>query len=151
MLSYNKALTTDLLQFRSLGGTIGLAQCFTVLNAKVRAHFISLPASAFEAAGLSPESVSSIGSSDLSSTDAISNLPPAAQELVRNAFRNGVRWSFISMIPWTALAFIAVLFLSEISDENIRARASHGDKAESTVVEENEKPSDKAASGRLDA
>ena len=46
----------------------------------------------------------------------INQLPPEVQQIVRDAFRNGVRWCFISLIPWTALALIGTLFLSNIVD-----------------------------------
>ncbi|KAI5119614.1 hypothetical protein M0805_007878 [Coniferiporia weirii] len=110
------AVVTSLnLFFRTLGGTVGLAQCSTVLNAKIRAFFSSLPESTLaqlQGAG----GITSLSSGGLSSLQSISALPEDVQVLVRDAFRNGVRWCFISLIPWAALSAIAVLFLSKIHD-----------------------------------
>ena len=38
------------------------------------------------------------------------------QQVVRDAFRNGVKWCFISLVPWTGLSLIGCLFLSNIID-----------------------------------
>ncbi|KAF9270743.1 MFS general substrate transporter [Marasmius fiardii PR-910] len=104
-----------ILFFRSLGGTIGLAQCGAVLNARVRV-FISraivdgrIPLDV--AAGLSEFS------GTMGSIQGIQMLPPSAQDIIKEAFRDGVRWCFISLVPWTAVAFILTLFLSNIPDQ----------------------------------
>lgn len=108
------AIVTSLnIFFRTLGGTVGLAQCGTVLNAKVRSFFESLTPSqlaGLEGVSLSPEGLSSIQS--------ISDLPPNIQVLVKDAYRNGVKWCFISLIPWTGLAFIGTLFLTKLTNTN---------------------------------
>ena len=110
------------------------------MNAKVRTYFASVPQSVLVASGLTPESLSSLGSGSLSSLDAINGLPPAAQELVRNAFRNGVRWSFVSLIPWCGLSCIAVLFLSNISDRAMEGKQPGGeDKGAATNATAKEK------------
>ncbi|KAL5488411.1 hypothetical protein ACEPAI_6529 [Sanghuangporus weigelae] len=106
--------------FRSLGGTIGLAQCGTVTNAKVRAYFNGLPPSAL--AGLQGTDVTSFTAADLTSLDQIDSLPSDVQELVKNAFRNGVRWSFISLIPWACISLFACLFLRHIDDPDSAIR-----------------------------
>jgi hypothetical protein len=93
--------------FRTAGGTVGLAQLGTVLEAKAR-HYLtshippgsSIDPSAFEG------SVQSI--------EIIDSLSPSLQAFVKDAFRSGVRWSFISLIPWCAIAAVLVLFLSNI-------------------------------------
>ncbi|KAL5512252.1 hypothetical protein ACEPAG_3537 [Sanghuangporus baumii] len=109
--------------FRSLGGTIGLAQCGTVTSAKVRAYFNGLPPSAL--AGLQGTNAASFTAAGLTSIDQIDSLPSEAQELVRSAFQDGVRWSFISLIPWACISFIACLFLRHIDDpDSARRRAS---------------------------
>lgn len=108
------AIVTALnLFFRSLGGTVGLAQCTTVMNAKVKAYFASLPPSAFADLSDGSTALSVEGLASLQSIDA---LPPSIQTLVRNAFRDGVRWSFISLIPWAGVTVFLVLFLSRIPD-----------------------------------
>ncbi|KAL4262088.1 Major facilitator superfamily (MFS) profile domain-containing protein [Pleurotus pulmonarius] len=107
-----------LLFFRSFGGTIGLAQCAAVLNAKVRDYLQD----AVESGAVSAEhaaTLASIASSGgLSSVHEIDILPPDVQDLVRNAFRNGVRWAFVSLIPWAAVAFLLTVFLTNLRDEH---------------------------------
>lgn len=114
------AIVTSLnIFFRTFGGTVGLAQCGTVLNAKVRSYLMSLSPS--QVSDLQGSSLSPVG---LSSLQSIADLPPDVQNLVKDAFRNGIKWCFISLIPWTALAAIAVLFLSNIPDINKQSVAT---------------------------
>ncbi|GJJ08984.1 hypothetical protein Clacol_003205 [Clathrus columnatus] len=102
--------------FRTFGGTVGLAQCSAVMNAKVRTALINLARSgAFSPAELAQ--IASLG--DITSIQAISDLSPALQQAVRDAFREGVRWAFISLIPWTAVSAILVLFLTKIRDTDL--------------------------------
>ncbi|KAF5370860.1 hypothetical protein D9758_001993 [Tetrapyrgos nigripes] len=105
-----------ILFFRALGGTVGLAQCGAVLNARV-SRFIR---HAFESGALSATDAASLVSvaGAIDSLQAINNLPPNLQTIVRDAFRDGVRWSFISIIPWAAIAFLMSLALSRIPDSN---------------------------------
>jgi hypothetical protein len=53
---------------------------------------------------------------NLSSLDAIDALPGNVRALVRNAFRDGTRWAFISLIPWCAVAVVLSVFMSNIPD-----------------------------------
>ncbi|KAI0329719.1 MFS general substrate transporter [Cubamyces sp. BRFM 1775] len=106
---------------RSLGGTVGLAQCGAVLNAKVNSSILALVRSGT----LSPADAAELArglSAGLSSLQSISALPPEVQTAVKDAFRNGTRWSFLSLVPWAALAFLATLFLSNIRDTDREAR-----------------------------
>ncbi|KAF8517756.1 major facilitator superfamily domain-containing protein [Hysterangium stoloniferum] len=105
--------------FRSFGGTVGLAQCGAILNAKVHSFIKDLINS-----GTLPldqtEQLESLG--DINSIQVISSLPPELAQHVRDGFRAGVRWAFISLIPWTAPAAIMVLFLSKIPDTDLPSR-----------------------------
>ena len=86
-------------------------------------------------------------SAGLSSLQSISALPPAVQAAVKDAFRNGTRWSFISLVPWAGLAFLATLFLSNIRDTDREAReraergggASDGNATAGTLIADPEK------------
>ena len=49
---------------------------------------------------------------------SLSQLPTALQTVVKNAFRNGVRWSFVSLIPWLGIGCIVSIFLSRIADSD---------------------------------
>ncbi|TFY72948.1 hypothetical protein EVG20_g67 [Dentipellis fragilis] len=103
--------------FRSFGGTVGLAQCAAVMNgAKVATYVTSLVQSGAVSAEQASALALSSDSSSLSSVPGISALSPQLQEFVKNAFRNGVRWSFISLIPWAVVAVILTVFLSNIPD-----------------------------------
>ena len=82
------------------------------MNAKVRSYLVN----AAENAIASGQSIPTISPQALSSIDLINQLPPEVQQVVRDAFRNGVRWCFISLVPWTGLALIGTLFLSNIVD-----------------------------------
>ncbi len=116
-VSQSRPSNSSLLQARSLGGTIGLAQCSTVLNSKVRHYFNNLPQSTLDSLSNSgsTDALNTLSSSTLDSVSAIDALPPDLQQVVRDAFQYGVRWSFISLIPWTGVAFLLALRLSRIS------------------------------------
>ncbi|OJA20700.1 hypothetical protein AZE42_13924 [Rhizopogon vesiculosus] len=59
-------------------------------------------------------------SGGLTSIMSLEGLPPTVQQIIRDAFRNGVRWSFMSLIPWVALEAILFLFLSKIPDGDVQ-------------------------------
>ncbi|RDX55001.1 MFS general substrate transporter [Lentinus brumalis] len=100
---------------RALGGTVGLAQCGAVLNAKVNSIITSMITSG----SLSAADASLLANgltSGISSLQSIDSLPPDVQTAVKNAFQQGSRWSFISLVPWAGLSVFATLFLSNIRD-----------------------------------
>ncbi|KIL00693.1 hypothetical protein PAXRUDRAFT_129203 [Paxillus rubicundulus Ve08.2h10] len=103
--------------FRSLGGTVGLAQCSAVLNFKVDKyleHQLAL-------AGLDPSTLDSNNASQLmKSIQSLSDLPPVVQIAIRDAYRYAVQWSFISLVPWAGLSFFIVLFLSKVTDQDMQ-------------------------------
>lgn len=113
-----------------------MAQCGAVLNGKVNNYiteFIRSGAiSSSDAAALSSAS----SSSSLSSLNGISSLPPDIQAVVREAFRQGTRYAFISLIPWCALAAISSLFLSKIRDRNSQRAESDSEAPEQEIKEE---------------
>lgn len=105
--------------FRSLGGTIGLAQLAAVLNAKVRSEITSL----IYSGALSLEDMQAVGNSkSIDSLGGINSLPPAVQQLVKAAFADGLKWAFLSLIPWCGIATISVCFLSLIPKEKLGKR-----------------------------
>ncbi|KIM64638.1 hypothetical protein SCLCIDRAFT_1213140 [Scleroderma citrinum Foug A] len=115
------AISNAMLLFgRALGGTVGLAQCFTVMNAKVDSYVRG----AIEGGALSGSDLAALAalydSGGLSSIQNLDGLPSSVQTLIRNAFRDAVRWSFISLIPWAGVAAISSLFLSRIHDTDAR-------------------------------
>jgi hypothetical protein len=81
-------------------------------------------------------------SGGLDSIQSLEGLPPVVQQIIRDAFRNGVRWSFISLIPWAGLAVILSLFLSKISDPDAQ-RTDHDEEMKLPEQDEMQKLSDK--------
>ncbi|KAF8178201.1 major facilitator superfamily domain-containing protein [Mycena galopus ATCC 62051] len=108
------AVTGLTLFFRSLGGTVGLAQCAAVLSSRVTAFL----ASAVKSGAIPAQYISSIADANinLNSLNSIDGLPDEIQELVRSAFRDGSRWAMISLIPWCAVSVFLSLGLSKIGD-----------------------------------
>ncbi|KZS91828.1 MFS general substrate transporter [Sistotremastrum niveocremeum HHB9708] len=95
--------------FRTLGGTVGLAQCAAVLNSRVSSRLASLIASSNTSID-----TSTLTSGSVASIQVINSLPPDVSNAIKDAFRDGTRWAFISLIPWSGVACIAVLFLRNI-------------------------------------
>ncbi|KAG1888133.1 major facilitator superfamily domain-containing protein [Suillus subluteus] len=129
-----------LLFFRALGGTVGLAQCFTVMNAKVNSYIVGqIRSDAISGSDLNVlEALYNSGGLD--SIQSLEGLPPVVQQIIRDAFRNGVRWSFISLIPWAGLAVILSLFLSKIPDPDAQ-KTDHEEEMELSEQDETRKPS----------
>ncbi|KIJ61324.1 hypothetical protein HYDPIDRAFT_116087 [Hydnomerulius pinastri MD-312] len=104
--------------FRSLGGTVGLAQCGAVLSAKVDSYLKDQVRSGAltgpDAAALSSANANQL----VDSVQTLQSLPPDVQAAIRDAYRYGVQWSFISLIPWAAVSFLVLLFLSKITDQD---------------------------------
>ncbi|KAK7472826.1 hypothetical protein VKT23_000933 [Stygiomarasmius scandens] len=104
-----------ILFFRSLGGTVGLAQCAAVLNARVTRYITDAAISGTMSAS-DARSLASASAGSLDSLQDINNLSSGVQTVIRDAFRDGTRWCFISLVPWAAVAFILTLKLSSIPD-----------------------------------
>ncbi|KIK40315.1 hypothetical protein CY34DRAFT_24883 [Suillus luteus UH-Slu-Lm8-n1] len=129
-----------LLFFRAFGGTVGLAQCFTVMNAKVNSYILGQIRSGTISASDLDVLEALYNSGGLGSIQSLDGLPPVVQQIIRDAFRNGVRWSFISLIPWAGLAVMLSLFLSKIPDPD----------AQKTKQDETRKHSDELAGDEHD-
>ncbi|KAF9237186.1 MFS general substrate transporter [Melanogaster broomeanus] len=108
-----------LLFFRSLGGTVGLAQCFTVMNAKVNSYILNQVSTGALSGSDLASLVGLLESGGLSSVTTLDGLPTAVDTVIREAFRTAVRWSFISLIPWLGVACILSVFLSKIPDTDL--------------------------------
>ncbi|KAI0030029.1 major facilitator superfamily domain-containing protein, partial [Vararia minispora EC-137] len=109
------AIVTSYLRFsQNLGGTVGLAQAAAVLNARVHSYIASQVATG----AISPSDAAALqlSGSSLSSINAINALPQGLNNIVKDAFRDGTRWLFISMIPWAGVCFLLSLFLENISE-----------------------------------
>ncbi|KAF9224680.1 MFS general substrate transporter [Gyrodon lividus] len=108
-----------LLFFRSLGGTVGLAQCFTVMSAKVNSYIVNQIRNGALSGSDLVTLASLLNSGGLDSVTSLDGLPTIVQTVIRDAFRNAVRWSFISLLPWLSLATVLSVFLSKIPDSDL--------------------------------
>ncbi|KAH7909170.1 MFS general substrate transporter [Hygrophoropsis aurantiaca] len=124
----NRVATVNALMlfFRSLGGTVGLAQCFTVMNAKVNSYTLAQ----IRSGTLSGETLDILTalfqSGGLTSLQTLEGFPSEVQDIVREAFRNAVRWCFISLIPWLGIATISSVFLSKITEPEKEKTGAEG-------------------------
>ncbi|EPQ55182.1 MFS general substrate transporter [Gloeophyllum trabeum ATCC 11539] len=128
-----QAVVTALTLFmRSFGGTVGLAQCGAVMNAKVSSHIAhAIISGQLDPAALGGASLDTSGG--LSSVQGIDALPAAAQAVVKRAFAVGTQYSFISLVPWGGIAVVLALFLRPIPDtdkerRDAAAEAKEGEK-----------------------
>jgi MFS family permease len=92
--------------FRTIGGAFGVAILGAVFNSQLLSHLRQTASPAF---------MKLIGGSDISENPAqIHKLPPAARELVINAFSHTLQTVFIVSIPFAVVAFIVAFFMKEI-------------------------------------
>jgi hypothetical protein len=84
------------------GGTLGLTIMGSVFNNK----FDRVSALAGLGGNLSVHDTQSLG--------AIADLPPAVQEIVRNAGKDAVMWAFISIMPIIAISLVSGMFLGNV-------------------------------------
>lgn len=64
-------------------------------------------------------------SGGLSSVTSLDGLPSAVQGVVRDAFLDGVRWAFLSLMPWLGVGCSASVFLGRIEDSD-KAKVGEG-------------------------
>lgn len=136
-----------MLFFRALGGTAGLAQCFTVMNAKVNSYVVGQIRSGVVSGSDLDVLEALYSSGGLNSIQSLEGLPPVVQQIIRDAYRNGVRWSFISLIPWAGLAVILSLSLSKIPDPDAQ-RTGHDEEMKLPERDETQKPFDEQGEER---
>jgi EmrB/QacA subfamily drug resistance transporter len=89
--------------FRSIGGSFGTAVFGAILTHKL----------AHEITKLLPPGVKLPSGGVTQSIGAITALPPALQELVKQAFANAVDFTFLVAVPIMFVAFILTLFIKE--------------------------------------
>jgi hypothetical protein len=63
-----------------------------------------------------------ISPAGVASIQQIQNLPGPASDAIREVFRTGVRWAFLSLVPWVAIGSIISAFLSSIVNLTLRRR-----------------------------
>ena len=104
--------------FRTAGGVVGLAQLSTVMNSRVRSYITNQITSG----SITPLQAFQIFQSLTSVTSefgGISSLPDQLRDVVTAAFRDGLRWAFISLLPWLGVAFALCLFLKKVPEERL--------------------------------
>lgn len=89
-----------------LGETIGISMMGAVFSNKFAQYLRAID----------PGNTSSFngGTTGPTSLDSLNNLPPAAQDAVRNAAARAIMWGFISVLPFLALSIIAAAFLGNV-------------------------------------
>lgn len=92
------------------------------MNTRVNKYLAELIVSGSITA-LDAKALSQLSSGSIASIQAISALPPDVAAQVREAFRQGTRWAFISLIPWAVVAFAASLFLSRLDESDFNPQA----------------------------
>src|SRR5271169_3475902 len=97
MMHYLAIVTSLVSFFRSLGGILALTLMSSVVNNKIAS---SIP--------------SDKSTPSLSSLNSIQSLPPSILKEVQNAFSDAIRWAYIALIPFVAIAAISGFFLREV-------------------------------------
>jgi hypothetical protein len=49
----------------------------------------------------------------------IFDLPEDLRTVTTDAFKDALRWAFLSLVPWLAIAFVMSLFLNKIDEERM--------------------------------
>ena len=102
------------------------------MNAYISAQLVSLSST------LSPSDIATLtsllDSGGLTSVTSLDGLPSAVQTVVRDAFLDGVRWSFVSLVPWLGIGCVVSVFLSRIEDSDKEGEGS-GMRGEGSGVE----------------
>jgi hypothetical protein len=92
--------------FRTIGGAFGVAILGAVLNSQLLSNLRETA---------SPALLKLIGGANISENPAqIAKLPPAARDLVINAFSHALHTVFVVSIPFAIAAFITAFFMKEI-------------------------------------
>lgn len=126
--------------FRTLGGTVGLAQLSAVMYSRVRRYInqqIYTGAISIADAIRISSSLSSVGSE--ASGSGINALPEPLKTVTTDAFRDGLRWAFFSLLPWLGLTWFMVLFLRTLDPERLDVKPGQATNKESEGDREHEK------------
>ena len=115
--------------FRTLGGTIGLAQLSAVMYSRVRAYItsqVTRGAITIGQAGMIAQALNTLDSSSGGNSNSggggVYALPDQLKTIAIDAFRDGLRAAFWSLLPWLAVALILCCFLSRVPEERLRRR-----------------------------
>jgi hypothetical protein len=126
--------------FRSAGGVIGLAQLSAVMFSQVRTYIkkqvMSGRITLSDAARISA-SLASVGTihgggttSSTGSDGGILGLPENLRAVTMEAFKDGIRWAFFSLLPWLGISLLLCLFLSRVDPERLNKKSGQAGIAE---------------------
>ncbi|PVF95953.1 MFS general substrate transporter [Serendipita vermifera] len=107
--------------FRTAGGTIGLAQLFAVMYSRVRHYIADQIASGRISLQDAAEISRSLSTIDVRS-GGILGLSGVLKDVINEAFKDGLRWAFFSLLPWLGIAAILSFFLHTIDEDRLRGR-----------------------------
>jgi hypothetical protein len=123
--------------FRTVGGVVGLAQLAAVMNSRVRSYVIDQVTSG-NITPLQALQISDSLTSVKSEFGGISSLPDALRDIVTAAFRDGLRWAFISLLPWLGISWVLSLFLKKVPDERLNRLPGQTPKARDEEIKKKE-------------
>jgi len=104
------ATTSGVSYFRSLGGAIGVAAFGAILTHRLGDEIVKQIA----AAHLKLTGGAGFDASSIGSPEAIKQLKPVFQHVVRAAFTNSLHTVFLTAVPIALVGWLAVLFLKEL-------------------------------------
>jgi hypothetical protein len=94
------------------------------VNGYISAQLVSL------ADTLSPSDLATLtyllDSGGLTSVTSLDGFSSAVQSVVRDAFLDGVRWSFLSLVPWLGVGCVVSVFLGRIQDPDKEVEVEGG-------------------------
>jgi len=102
------------------GGTLGLTIMGSVFNNKFAVVTDQLQANGLQNVGYNSNSTNSL--------NAITDLPPAVQDVVRAAGKNAVMWAFISIMPIIGISLFTSFFIGNVWIKKKKGKPETGDK-----------------------
>ena len=115
-----------------------------MLNSKVNSYIVAQVRDGVISGSDAQAIAAASTNSGLTSLGSIDALPGPVQTVVRDAFRQGSRFAFISLIPWCALALITSLFLRNITEED---RQEHRGQAQEPPAPQSDKEKEPHSEG----
>lgn len=124
------------MQFRNLGGTIGLAQLSAVLETRIRTHIRDLISSGQISADDSSQIFASLSAlSGGANHGGLDNLPANLRHVVTDAYKLGTSDAFLSLVPWCCVGLGLCWFL-----KNIHEPPSQGQEQEQEQIPSSTEP-----------
>ncbi|PVG04257.1 MFS general substrate transporter [Serendipita vermifera] len=122
--------------FRTAGGVIGLAQLSAVMFSQVRTYITKqiisgriTPSDAvrISASLASVGTVHGGGTSSTTGSGGIFGLPDNLRAVTTEAFKDGIRWAFLSLLPWLGISLLVCLFLTRVDPERLNVKSGQVD------------------------